>query len=482
VAEKLMSLEEVAALAAVPPPFKDLEGAARKGDDIEAKEDKKGGEAGEQKKEQEQQAKEETIQLPGDIQAQFPDSDLSKVVVILNSGEAAKKHLKGFAENGTIHIAEGADQKKVMRHEASHVAQQLKGEQGEAPAGGAGGGAGAAAGGGVGGAGAAAGGDAGAGGAGGAGGAEGPGAAAGAGSAGAGGGAGGGAPAGGAAGGVEGQAAQAEGGAQQGGAELQSAAPGSSLGYGNGAASGDRKDAGLANKGVPKASFKIGEGGITLDSISGNIKKDILNAKWAEKKIFEGNQTFRFPALPIGGIYVAAGLSFKPSAKVSISAAYKWKASENEFSVTGTLEGGISGALTGYVEGGIALDAVVQKGGVGLRAALTATAAAKFSQGINFTYSPSKGVTWAVTTTDVSINADIKAALSLRLWASGWFSNKVASWTFAEFPIAYLTGGKLQIEFGNAGGKGVTPKMKTLRPGKMNWGKAPSATESNAQK
>ena len=134
-AGKPMSPAEAEALAAVAPPFKDLESGARKGDVVEAKEEKKGKDPKE-KEQQEQQAKEQTVELPADIQSQFPDSDLSKVVVILNSGEATKRRLKGFAENGTIHIAEGADQKPVMRHEASHIAQQLKGEKGEAPAGG----------------------------------------------------------------------------------------------------------------------------------------------------------------------------------------------------------------------------------------------------------------------------------------------------------------------------------------------------------
>jgi len=479
-----MSPAEAEALAAVAPPFKDLESGARKGDVVEAKEEKKGKDPKE-KEQQEQQAKEQTVELPADIQSQFPDSDLSKVVVILNSGEATKRRLKGFAENGTIHIAEGADQKPVMRHEASHIAQQLKGEKGEAPAGGgaggggagaAGGGAGAAGGGGAEAGGAAGPAGAGAGGAGAA--AGGAGAAAGGAGAAAGGA---GAAAGGAGGGgVEAQAAQAEGGAQQGGQELQAASPSSSLGYGNGAAEGKREDGGLGDKGVPKVSFNIGKGGITLDSISGSFSKDILDAKWDEKKIFEGNHTFRFPALPIGGIYVAAGLSFKPEAKVSAKANYEWKPADKEFSVSGTLEGGISGALTGYVEGGLALDAVVQKGGVGLRAALTATAAAKFTQGIKFTYSAAKGFSWGLTTTDIDIGADIKAALSLRAWTEGWFSNKVASWTFAEFNIACLTGGKLQIEIGNSSGK-VVPTMKKLGPGKMGWGKAPDATESNAQ-
>lgn len=467
---KPMSPEETAALAAVPPPFKDIEGAAKKGDTVEAKQEKKGAaEDPEHKKQQEQQAKEETIELPADVQSQFPDSDLSKVVVILNSGEAAKRRQKGFAENGTIHIAEGADQKPVMRHEASHIAQQLKGENGGAPAGGGGGAGGDKAGGAKAGAaaeksGAPTGDGPGGGGPKEEGGAAGTDAAA---------------PAG-AGGGVEAQAQQAEGGAPQAAGELEAASPSSSLGYGNGAASGTREDGGLGDKGVPKCNFSIGKGGITLDSVSGDFNKDILDAKWDEKKIFEGNHTFRFPALPIGGIYVAAGLSFKPEAKLSAKASYEWKPKENEFSVGGTIEGTISGALTGYIEGGVALDAVIQKGGVGLRAALTASASAKVSQGIKFTYSPKNGFNWNLTTTDIDIGADIKAALSLRAWTEGWFSNKVASWTFAEFPIAYLSGGKLQIEIGNAGGKGVVPSMKTLKPGKMGWGKAPDATDSNA--
>jgi hypothetical protein len=487
--QKPISVAEAAAEAANAPAFKDLgakdgpeaaQGQAQsKLEDGEKKDEKKEGNApsseakdpAAREKEQTEQAEQKQEQLPTDVAAQFPDADFSKTTVIMNSAEAAQRGVDGFAEDGVIHVAPNvADVKKVLRHEATHIVQQAKKAKGEKsdPAAAAGAGAEKA-------------------------GAEGdkkaqPGGAAGAAPAGAQKEDAGGqdvqapaaaAPAGAAAAGaptaqLEKEANAAESGAAP--AEISASAGQKTLNRGENMGA-DNMDA-SSPQGVPKVTLGFGNGGIVLDSVSGQFEKEIVKAKWDPKKLAEVRMLYRIPAFPVAGVYVAAGATFTPDAKITASASYQWKPADRKFTIAGQLTGSISGALTGYVEGGAALDAVVQRGGVGLRASLTASATAQISRGISFAYSPTGGFEWALTPFDIDINAQLMAALTLRAWTEGWFANKAKEWTFLEFPIASLQAAKLVLEMGGSSRTAAGVAFKSTKPGTLQWGAPPEPTES----
>ncbi len=476
--QKLMSPEEAAALASQAPPHRDLGtkdgpegGGGAEAGVVESAEvaDKadmgKGAEPlaqGEHEKEGGEASQEELVPLPSDIQVQFPDVDLSGVTVVLNSPQAEEKGVDGFALGTVIHVAPNvADQKAVLRHEAAHVVQQMKGDEtakreageeldkadaSELDA---------------------------------AKGADGEGQE------------GQGEPAGQEKGQAAGPAAaepEKDGGAPQ--AELEGEASAAEGGQAtpetalSAAPTGEaqNRETETTESRLPAASFTIENGAVRLDSIAGEISQDILEAEWQERTIFEGNHTFRFPAFPVAGVYVAAGVAFKPSASLSIRGQYSWNAGDREYSVTGAIVGSISGALTGYVEGGAALDAVIQAGGVGLRGSLTASATASVSRSVRFTYKPGQGFNWAVTPFDIDIAAQLQAALTLRSWTRGWFSNKAWEWTFANLDIAYLTGGKVMLEMGSRNGRGAGVTFAGTRPGRVGWGSPPAPTERNGRR
>jgi len=66
--------------------------------------------------------------LPKDLQALYPDADLSGVMVHYESPEAAKKGVQGFVDGQTIEVAPGVDRQTVLRHEIAHIVQQRAGQ------------------------------------------------------------------------------------------------------------------------------------------------------------------------------------------------------------------------------------------------------------------------------------------------------------------------------------------------------------------
>jgi hypothetical protein len=476
-----ISPEEAAAQANTAPPFEKLEAQegpeaaeSKQGSALEEESKQSEGAEGGQRAEDKDpaaqdkagpgkqgEAEQTQTELPAEVAAQFPDADFSKTTVIMNSAEAAKKGLDGFAKDGVIHVAPNvADVKKVLRHEATHIVQQAKKEKGEKAGDAAGGGQQAP------------------------GAAEKDGAQA-------------------AAQGAPGvQAAQ---GAQQGPAAAeqkqapQGAAPTAQLEKEANAAEAGASPAALSpagpaalNKepeagekksaqGVPKVTLGFGKGGVTLDKVKGTFKTDLLKADWKPKKLAEFTVKYPIPSFPVAAIEVSAGATFTPKANIGAEASYEWKHADRKFTVSGNMKGSISGALKGYVRGGLCLDAVIQKGGVGLEASLTATASASVSRSISFAYSPSKGFEWKLVPFDIDVKADLIAALSLYAYTKGWFADKKKEWTFKQFPIGYLQGVKAVLEVGGSSRTAAGAAFKTIKPGKFGWGAPPQPVESKAR-
>jgi len=378
-------------------------------------------------KDQREGSEEKTVNLPSDIVAQFPDVDLSTVSVILNSRVAAEKGVQGFASNGTIYVAPGADKDKVMRHEAAHLAQMMKDpdakqKEGEGEADG-----------------------------------ETPAADQGA-------------P------GteqhtdveprhtLEGQATRAEDGNRM---------SGDDLGHADSAGEYHSETNNLSEKGLPKVEFN----GFTFEKLSGAYEKTLLDAEWDDKKLCDAETWWRIPAFPAAGVYIKAGINFKPEATLKAKGSYSWNKAENKYEVSGTLEGELKAALTGYVEGGIGLNLVIQRGGVGIRASIALEAFAKLSRGISFSVSPT-GVNFRMTPLEFEIGAALKAMLTARAWTEGWFWDSATEWTFAEFPIASLTGYKATVAV-DVNSRGVQGRVGQVKPGTFAWGGAPACTDQN---
>ena len=352
-----------------------------------------------------------TQSLPGEIQSQFPDADLSKVTVVLNSEKAKERGVQGFASKGVIQIAPGATELEVMRHEAAHIAQQMKG------------------------------------------------------------------------GGVseskedqetdttetlEEQASSAEDGSSLSSEDTKTADPESTL---------NSETTNLNDSGAPKLEFN----GIKLEKVSGEFKQELVSADWDKRDIGRPFETWwRIPAFPAAGIYVKAGLEFEPGASISAKGTYAWDATKNEYSLTGALEGELKAGVTGYVEGGIGLNLVIQRGGVGIRGSINVEAAAKASKSLSLTVGPD-GVNVRDTPMEFELGAAIKAALTARAWTEGWFWDDATEWTFAEFPIATWTGAKAQVSVDFNSGSGVEGRVGTVTPGTFAWGGSPNCTDSNGR-
>lgn len=134
-----MSVEQAQALAQrTPAPVLDApensapkSGAAAKGSAAPSAAPTQGQQ--ETEKLRERSKKEERGQLPGEIVRQFAHTgvDLSAVPVIRNSHRAQEEGVAGFATASEIHLAPGADEKRVLAHEAAHVVQFRKGKSGQ---------------------------------------------------------------------------------------------------------------------------------------------------------------------------------------------------------------------------------------------------------------------------------------------------------------------------------------------------------------
>ena len=353
--------------------------------------------------------------LPADIVAAFPDADLSGVAVHMNSKEAAEQGVDGFANADEIHVAPGADAHKTLMHEAAHVVQFRSGKKK-----------------------------------------------------------------------IGGEPAKAdskekneeaakktEAGGKHSAQDLGTAAGGVRFKE-SGATKPGGGETNLSEKGVPKVVFN----GMEFKSVEGEVVGELAKADWNPINFFDKETWWRIPAFPAAGLYVRARASFDPAAKISMKGGYKYEAGQNgdpgKFQVTGTLEGELSGGVTGSVEGGAGINLVLQRGGVGLQAALTAQAYAKLSRSVSFWVDTKGNVGLDIVPIDVDIGAVVKGALNAAVWTEGWFYDARKTWTLAEMTIATLAQYKTQIGVSLNTKNGVKPTIGAVQGGKFTWGEAPN--------
>lgn len=393
--------KEGAAAGAAPAGHKD-HGKDKNKDKDKDKEKDKGKEGGK---------KEERTRLPSEIVQKFKkDTDLSNVPVVKNSRRAQEKHVQGFATHDEIHLAPGADESKVLMHEAAHVVQFRKGAAGhkhedEKT--------------------------------------------------------------------NESKAQAAEGGA---GGDPGAADPGAVRHSNTPPAAGaaPASEHGGETSATAQADFTWADGGVHFQGISGAFTKELISAHWPEMQLFHVNTFWPIPCLPVAGLAVGAEGVFAPEAKVTANATWAYTANDHKITIGGSLKGEITAALIARIRAGIALNAVIVEGGVGLEAAASLNVHAEATQSLNFWINVETGeVGFTDTPLEVALGADINAALSLVAWIDGFWGEDVKRWTFANYRVATLANWKLPIAFTMSSGHPAIGGVGPVEAGGFTWGSPP---------
>lgn len=235
------------------------------------------------------------------------------------------------------------------------------------------------------------------------------------------------------------------------------------------------KEADANEHGAPKVVFN----GTTFESIEGEFSQKLSSANWGKKPLFNKEQWWRFPALPIAGLYVKASALFEPQADISWKGTYKYEHKEGRYSLGGALEGQISAGISFALEGGGGINLVIQRGGIGLEAKALLQAYAKTSKQFSAWIDKEGNFGLDLIPLEVDLGAVLKATLSLVLWTDGWFWDDKWKWTFAEFVVATLAQYKTQIGVSMAS-TGIKPTIGPVKEGIFTWGSAPNVDKQNA--
>lgn len=210
--------------------------------------------------------------------------------------------------------------------------------------------------------------------------------------------------------------------------------------------------------------------GLTFEGIEGDINREFYKSEFPKKKLFKVGHYWPFPAFPFAGIDTAAGADIQPEIAVAAKGTYKWNPVESKYEFKGSFEASAAVTLTLWARGGLAINLVIQSGGVGLEASSSIEAKATGSASAGFKLDGKTGAREG----DIGLNLDIgatwKAALALAVWTEGWFYDDIWKYTFAEMTIGTLTGFKMNAGWKSGQGFswGVDPSSGTF-----NWGAAP---------
>jgi hypothetical protein len=400
-----------------------------------------GGKTGKDEPDRDGKEKNETrSRLPAQLATAFEDHDLSDVEVVTNSRLAQEQGATAFAVGGhEIHLAGTDLDPHLLRHELLHVVQQRKGrvakangQQPQAP-------------------------------------------------------------------GTntekEAQAAELDKGGPRSGAALTAADPDKPQ-YDGGAPSRGRT---IENTGSAAPAFMFH--GTEFRGVQGN-KDWWFPGMWypgpgdSQMRTVAQVRTFlRFPPpFCIGGIDVRAGVDFQAGIAPRGTVQYAWDRQAGTVALSGQLAIDKRVTLRGFVRGSLGLDAVIQSGGVGLEAALTAalsqTAAVQLSGELNnFDHSGRVPVPRGGNlrlTFPIDLSASLEAALAVVAFTEGWFSNKTWRWDIARWPLMRLVGysvegAGLQYDF-RSGRLGAIPSSDVnVRVGQVIWGNPPQMTENNGR-
>jgi len=232
-----------------------------------------------------------------------------------------------------------------------------------------------------------------------------------------------------------------------------------------------------SEKGIPKVTFN----GVEFKSIEGEFVGELAKSEWHKMYLFDKDIWWRIPIFPAAGLYVRASAYLEPKAGLSWKGSYKYERGRNgeagKFQVGAALEGELSAGITGALQGGAGINLVLQKGGVGLEAALTAQAYAKYGKQINFWVDTHGNVGLDLVPFELDFGALVKGALRAVVWTEGFFWNKKKSWNLAETTIATLAQYKTQIGVSFNTKDKIKPTIGPVQSGVFVWGEAPNLSE-----
>lgn len=210
--------------------------------------------------------------------------------------------------------------------------------------------------------------------------------------------------------------------------------------------------------------------GLTFDGIEGDVNREFYKSEFPKRKLFKVGHYWPFPAFPFAGIDTAAGADIQPEIAVVAKGKYKWNPLEKKYEFSGQFETSAAVTLTIWARGGLAINLVIQSGGVGLEASSSIEAKAAATAEAGFKIDGKTGAMEGNVGASLDISAQWKAALAMAVWTEGWFYDDVWKYTFAEWTIGTLTGFKLKAgwQSGQGFAWGVDPSS-----GSFNWGAAP---------
>jgi len=355
--------------------------------------------------------------LPREVRERFPDVNLEGVQIVRNSPAAAAAGALAFTQGDVIHRAPGQDDLSVLAQEAAHVVQQRAGAAGARP------------------------GDARK---------------------------------------AEQAAKKAEGAKRVDPKSLGAAKPGKR----------QHKDPDGTSvetaKVKPRANIKLpGLGGgdsIVFEGVEGSLPFK-AGAYWPKindstKKyplISPRSFDWRIPGFPVAKVTIKLQAGVKAGLETSGTLKYAYQQADKSFSVSGEGKLELFGEVEADVLGGLALDAVFVEGGVGVfckpKARVSASTGMKVSGTVRGDTSGGKSAGDLKFLTNISVGGTLKGELGLRAWVDGWFFDSKEEWTFAQFPIAYFDGFRLDA------GVQILPEVKGLggtpSAGKVGFGPPP---------
>ena len=193
---------------------------------------------------------------------------------------------------------------------------------------------------------------------------------------------------------------------------------------------------------------------------------ELAKAEWHKMYLFDKDVWWRLPIFPAAGLYVRASAYLEPRqgchGRVVISMNRDGMGKRASSSWSG-IEGELSAGITGALQGGAGINLVLQKGGVGLEAALTAQTYAKYGKQINFwidTHGNAMGLD--LVPFELDFGAVVKEHY-VRWFGQGFFYNKKKVGTWRKQPFATIAQYKTQI------GVALTKDRSNQRSDRSRW-------------
>ena len=250
--------------------------------------------------------------------------------------------------------------------------------------------------------------------------------------------------------------------------------PGTGGGSGGGTGNGNGPEGPNVGESLPAVQFN----GTTLTGISGSVNATLFKARQLQAMTLFDKTVFWGGVGP--GLYARAAASITPLVNATIGISYSWDAQQRRYTCNGNVTGTASLTLSGSVEGGVGINAVIASGGIGLNAALNLPISASLATSYGFWIAEDGSMGGAqYTPFELNLSSQLTANLAIRIWMDSWFGGWETSWQFASFVIATLASYKANITMGIDTSGTPSLSFDSVAEGAFAWGQGPSCSDSN---